>query len=144
MVAELVDAARPVDGHAHPFRDVDLWYLSGDAARSAGWRDKAVCSPGPTSIGAVAWSGEGSEEVGRADLLVAQTLDAVEDVEKATLLVTEVGLHHGLDAVEVAQLLLAGGPSLHGSLEAAEQVLDHVVVLDQMRDDGGEVRALLD
>ena len=43
-----------------------------------------------------------------------------------------------------AQLLLARGPSLHGSLEAAEQVLDHVVVLDQLRDDGGEVGALLD
>lgn len=47
MAAELVDAARPVDEHAHPLPRCRPLVPLGGAARSASRRDGAVCSPGP-------------------------------------------------------------------------------------------------
>jgi hypothetical protein len=50
-----------------------------------------------------------------------------------------VRLHHGLDAVEVAQLVRGRGDAVQGAFELADQVPDHVVVLSELPDHGHEV-----
>ncbi len=66
MSAELVDAARPVDGTRLPSAMSNSGPVS--AMRHvplAGATGRLLTRP--TSIGAAVWPGEGSEEVGRAD-----------------------------------------------------------------------------